>query len=172
MKVFLLISFVMFTIYSGFCQVEKLYLGKRKNVFWDRKVSQSNLGSIYTYYYPIFFKTSLNKKYAKTGLFGKNIGPHLNLDIPLVASEFKNYKANKKWSYVLLGATITSLSAWIYTSAKYMDRTGDYRILAFFRPQSLSLLGGYFVCFYSSIYLNLNGDKHLKKAVYVHNKSG
>lgn len=72
---------------------------------------------------------------------------------------------------MFLGGAIGLISLWTSTSLNYMDRTGDYRIRAFFKPKHLPWLAGYFGCFYGSIYLNLKGDKNLKNAVYLHNKS-
>jgi hypothetical protein len=92
------------------------------------------------------------------------------LNIPYVNEEFNKYQRNKKLSYGLLGATAVFISSWTYSSLNYMEKTGDYRIRAFFKPQQLPHLVGYFACFYGSIYLNLQGDKNLRNAVLEHNK--
>ncbi len=155
---------------SVFGQLDVIYLGKKGNIILDKNISSSNLNSIFTYYYPVYYKTSETNKYQKTGIFGRHIAPQLVMNLPEVEEEFRRYKTDKKLSYALLGGAIGSIASWTYISAKYIDRTGDQRIGAFFKPQHLPLLAGYFACFYGSIHINLSGDRHLKNAVNYHNK--
>lgn len=171
MKLNLVLLFLLCPWNLLLAQSEQIYLGKKGNVIWDKEISSGNLESIFTYYYPIYHKTSSTKNYERTGVFGKKIESKLNLNLPEVSDEFKQYKNKKKWSYILLGGAVTCISAWAYTSASYMDRTKDYKIGAFFKPQHLPLLGGYFACFYGSIHLNLKGDRNLKNAVFKHNRN-
>ncbi len=135
-----------------------------------KKISRKNLGSIYTYYYPIYFKTA-STSYMKSGVFGRKIKVYLNLGNQKTLDEFKKYKLQKKLSYVLLGTTVASLTCWTYKSLLYIDKSGEYSPRGFFRKASLGYLGLYFISFSSSIYLNLQGDKHLKNAVRYHNIS-
>lgn len=69
-----------------------IYLGKKGNVLWNKKIHASNLGHPFTYYYPIYYKTSQSRKYSKTGIFGKSIKPELRLNIPEVIKSTKKIK--------------------------------------------------------------------------------
>lgn len=169
--IIIILPFLILSFLSGYAQDEMIYLGKKGNIIWDKNISQANLASPFNYYYPIYYKTNMINKFQKIGIFGKHIAPSLSTSIPEITKEFKKYKRDKKLSYVLLGGAITSLSMWTYTSASYIDKTGDYGVRAFFKPQHVPYLLGYFGCFYGSIQLNLAGDKHLRNAVLYHNKS-
>ncbi|MEI6410295.1 MAG: hypothetical protein WCR52_12985, partial [Bacteroidota bacterium] len=81
------------------------------------------------------------------------------------------FKRNKGLGYVLLGGAIASLCSWSYVSANYMVKNDEYGIKPFLKWQHLPFLGAYFVCFYSSIHLNLKSDLNLKKAVRIYNRS-
>lgn len=171
MKIIILTFLIIFSFLNVLhSQNEKVFIGKKGNVIWDKKISSSNLNSMFTYYYPIYYKTTENKNFQKVGIWGNKLESHLNLNIPHVNEEFKKYKRNKELSYLLLGGTVTFISSWTYSSLNYMENTGDYRMRAFFKPQQLPHLVGYFACFYGSIHLNLKGDKNLRNAVFEHNK--
>lgn len=155
----------------AFSQTNSIQIGKRKNIIWDRAIQASNLGSIYNYYYPIYFKTTKRPYFVQSGILGEEIKQVLNLDLPKVSAEFDQYRKDKKVSYLLLGSAIASLGTWTYLSADYLSRNEDQGFRAFFKPKPLIFLGAYCAGISYSIHLNLKGDKHLRNAVFHHNKS-
>ncbi|MEI7587701.1 hypothetical protein, partial [Runella sp.] len=86
----LFITLLIFSLGTSlFAQNPNIYLGKRKNIVWDRKIDYRNLGSIYTYYYPVYYKTN-TQSYRKAGMFGGRLAPYMATD-PEAWTEFKKF---------------------------------------------------------------------------------
>ncbi len=169
MKVFLALFFL-FSVLNCNSQNEYISIGKRKNVIWGRKIDSTNLGSMYSYYYPIFFKVD-NNEYTKAGVYGKHLYPHLNYSINQVNTEFYKFRKNKILSHILLGSSISFLSIWAYRGAKYLVITNDNNLVnMYFKNNQYIFILSYAFSISTSIYFNIRGDKKLINAVKFHNK--
>lgn len=168
---FVLLLFFMLSFLKCSSQNEYITLGKRKNIIWDRKIDSTNLATMYTYYYPIFFKIN-DSKFTKIGLYGKHLFPHLNYSVKEVNTEFYKFRRNKILSHILLTSSISFLSFWIYRGAKYYIKTGDNNPFnAYFKNKQSLFIIGYTVSISSSIFLNIRGDKKLINAIKIHNNN-
>lgn len=170
-KLFLLITYFIFLneVKSQTLLHDSLYVGKRGNVVWNRKIATTHMANEqFTSFYPIFYRTSSANKWQKAGWLGKNISSQLLASNEKIAKEFSLYKKNKKASYWMMGAAAGFITGWTVYTAVELNKTNSVR--AYIKPISLLLLGGFEVSFYIGRRLNTNGDKYLNYAVYYYNK--
>ncbi len=170
MNKLLFFSFFLILHLPSYAQIEMdtvTTLGKRKNIVWGRTIKQENLGNmLYTYYYPIYFKTQINTKWQGIGLLGGRIKPYLR-GHQTALNSFQKYRIKKAVSFVMIPLSISSLGAWAYTSIDLTDKKNIPFSKALFSPKPLSFLSLYFVAFYSGMYFNTNADKDLLRAVQL-----
>jgi hypothetical protein len=151
--------------HAQFFSRDYLFVGKRGNVVWDRKISVVNMGNEkWNFYYPIYFKTSVDTNWKKTGILGSRIKPLLNES---ALPSFESYRRKKLISYYLLGVSVGSLMSWAYYTSYKMVETNSLK--AYIHPVSLLLLGSYVVCFEAGKKVNVRGDIFLVKAVMAVN---
>ena len=148
---------------AQFSKNDSLFVGKRGNVIWDRKINVFNLGNEkWTSYYRIYFKKAGDSDWQKVGRFGKNIYPHLSKSEEVLLN-YNTYKAQKKQSYVLLSSAIGILTGWTLYTAYELNRTND--ITVYLKPIPIAMLVGFEVCFYLGKRKNTKGDLYLIQAI-------
>jgi len=168
MKLLLTIFFVQ-AIFNCSSQNEYITLGKRKNLIWDRKIDSTNLATMYTYYYPVYFKVN-DSKFSKAGIYGRHLFPYLSYSGKQVNSEFYKFRRNKIFSHVLLASSVSFLLFWIYRGAKYYANTGDNNPFnMYFKNKQALFILGYTFSITGSIFLNIRGDKKLINTINFHN---
>ncbi len=168
-KLILIILFIGIssTVKSQFSKNDSLFVGKRGNVIWDRKIHVFNLGNEeWTSYYRIYFKRAGDTEWHKVRKLGANIFPYLKKS-DTAMSNFYEFKRHKKQSYVLLLSAITILTGWMFYTAHELNRTND--ISTYIKPIPLTMLAGFEVCFYLGKRKNTKGDLKLIQAVRLAN---
>ncbi|MFP5470049.1 MAG: hypothetical protein ACLGGV_00490 [Bacteroidia bacterium] len=145
---------------------DSLFVGKRKNFIWDRKIDEKNLGDTkYTYYYPIYYNTNSNPKYQYIGLLGGNIKERLFL-YDDSKREFIKYRNRKTISFVLLPAAIGGIILWVDKGAEEVINSQPNPFLS---QNSLPYLGIFFAGFMGGIYINTKADLNLRLSVTLYN---
>jgi len=171
MKYLVLIATLISSINIIHSQQNHITIGKRTNVIRDRKIDSINLGTMNTVFYPIFYKIG-NKKYEKTGAYGKHLYPYLNHSIKEVNNEFNKFKRNKLISHILLASSISFLSIWLYRAPNlYINPANNSLKDIYIKNNQYLFLIGYSISITSSMILNVRGDKKLINSIRFHNQS-
>lgn len=143
------------------------FLGKRKNIIWGRNIASENLGNMwYTYYYPLYFRSKINSKTRRVGLFGQNIKPYFENNY-VAMDYFKEYRLKKSLSYITLPASMGCLFGWVYTAAENRVYLEDTPFRSLTHPIPLTFLAGYLALFYTGMYINTDADIDLLTAVQL-----
>lgn len=166
MKKYLILIILSSTLTTSAQEKDSIFIGKRKNFIWSREINERNLGdSRYTYYYPVFYKTSSNPNFRKVGFMGSRLNEYLKED-PQVAQQFKLYRLKKGISFAALPAAATCLTIW---SVKGANEIINGHPNSFYSSSSLPWLAGYFIFFILGQKINTDADLNLYRAVTRYN---
>jgi hypothetical protein len=176
----LLYSIILFTFsfyfssnIQGYSQIkpnknDSIFIGKRGNLVWDKKIQEINLGNTwFTYYYPIYFKRNRNDEFQRIGFLGNKLKDDLN-SLPASKREFKKYRIKKSLSFFALPVAASSLLIWTNIG---IDEVIIGHPRPFLSNKSLPFLGTYLICFTGGIYLNTKADINLLISVRNYNSN-
>lgn len=145
-----------------FSRNDFLFVGKRGNVIWDRRVSVFNMGNDkWNAYYAIRFRSSIDTNWKKAGLLGGRLRPFM-MD-SAERREFSFYRRKKLGSYLLVAASAGSIVFWSWYTTDHMVKTGSLR--SYLKPLSIISLASYIVCLEVGKKVNVRGDIFLLNAV-------
>lgn len=159
-----------FIVLLAFAQYDSLVthitIGKMKNIFFSRGISQEHLGKIRLSYAPIWYSTNMQSKYRLIGFKGQRLAPYLN-SVPSAAIFFNQYKKQKRWSRLCIPIAYVSYGTWAVVGlTEYYKKMNN----PFFSIRSFPFLMGFFYFTYRGVQINARADISLLMSVRAFNQ--